>query len=216
MAKKAQRVNKSGKQNKKHSKQLTYVVVACIIIVVCMFIYYWASIASTKFEYLGLNFQKTNEGNLVFYKSSVQITQADGKLFNYVLNLRNDPRELDVPKFPIRFLKTNKTFISINPDIGECDDATLAFMTIGQFVGAMGIDGKGAFANKSLADEKQTPYVTCENSKTNTVLLFEAGNKTSIVKEGECYRIKIANCELVKAVEEIEVGAIASARGYIR
>ena len=79
----------------------------------------------------------------------------------------------------------------------------------------MGLNFKNALADKNQSEEFNRPYITCDDAGDKTVLLFEGGNKTEIVKEGECYKIRISNCEVIKATETVIVSSIATSRGYI-
>lgn len=207
----------SRKKEKKQDKQLRYILIVIGIILAIIIGAYFYIESLKNFEFLGLKFQKIDESGLKLYYTQLQITQDNGQTALYPLYLRNDPRKLNLA--PIEYIRADvPAYISISPSASTgnaCNEGMVAFLELGKFLSGMGFNVKTALADKNQSEEFNRSYITCDDAGNKTVLLFEGGNKTEIVKQGECYRIKIADCEVIKATETVIVSSIATSRGYI-
>ncbi len=192
------------------NKQLVYVIVIMAVVLIGFLGSYALINSSKSFEVLGLEFEKIKEGNIPFYYTKIHIVRPTGNAINYNLYLRNDPRTLNYPE-DINYINGKITFISIDSSVGECEEGVLAFTNLGSFLAASGIQAKGALTNETLAGERGMPYVTCDNTKSNTVFVFKGGNESLTEKTGEnCYTIYVKDCEIIKSVEEIILGTIST------
>jgi hypothetical protein len=204
------------KKKDKTEKQLVIIIVVMALIVLGIVAGYFIIQGQKKFDFIGLHFEKTKYGQLDFYYAKTQVTRPDGRIVNYNMYLRNDPRSLNLPEVRVEYIKGKNVYISLDPSLGECSDGTLAFTTLGSFFGVTGIRAEAALTNKTESEEKQISYITCENTKDSTVFVFEEGETREIIKKDNCYVVSVPNCELVESVEEIILGTIATSRGYIQ
>lgn len=199
-----------------HDRQLKYILVIIGIIIFFIFVTYLYVNSTYKFKFLGLNFEEVEISDANWYYTNVNIIQDTGESYNYELYLRNDPRDLNLSLEPVRYIRSNTTYITYSANFDNCSVVGMApFLELGKFLGGIGVNAKSALADENLSLESGFPYVTCENTKNNTVILFESGEKTEVVQENNCYRVKVANCEFNKATEIFIISTIATARGYI-
>ena len=62
------------------------------------------------------------------------------------------------------------------------------------------------------AGAKRDKWVTCENQPGNRVVEILKGNETKVSIERNCYRIEVADCQILEAVEKLIVQSIVDAR----
>jgi len=82
--------------NEKHEKQLRWsLFLMAGIILIMVLIPFINNNFINKFNYHGIEFQKTHLGNLVFYSAKFPVVGGTGQVIgDYAVNLRNDPRDL--------------------------------------------------------------------------------------------------------------------------
>lgn len=182
-------------------KQLFYAVIIMAAVLVLFFAAYAMFQQSKKFEYNGFKFEKIMYDKLPLYYTKISITRMDGNIINYNLYLRNDPRKNNIESDAFVQFMRGTIFVSLNKDFEKCEDTNLAMTNIGMLFGAIGLDLRGALDNLEQAETLKRPYVTCENTKNNTVILYTEADKTSIIQQGDCYAINVANCGILNATE---------------
>jgi len=196
---KEKHVTKSLKEAEK--KQLFYAVIIMAAILVLFFLIYFMSQQTKKFEYNGFKFEKIMYDKLPLYYTKISITRMDGNIINYNLYLRNDPRKNNIESDAfVQFMK-GAIFVSLNKDFEKCEDTNLAMTNIGMLFGAIGLDLRGALDNLEQAEMLERPYVTCENTKNNTVILYKEAGEAGIIQQGDCYVINVADCRILNATE---------------
>lgn len=202
---------------KKENRQIMWMMtlMTLIIIIVIMVPYVYNNFIN-KFDYNGLEFQKTKLGDLVFYSSKFPVVSGTGQVIgDYAVNLRNDPRELDdvivnVTDNKIQFaLEGNKfgtTYISLNPFMKMCEDTVISMAALSGFLGDSGLEVKSAYTDKAYARENNGTHRWCYDSGFDTVIIVTDGNETSITEIApNCYKISYKDCEILKASERFEL-----------
>lgn len=206
-AKKSENKEKNGKLSKKQIRQLIYIVIGMGLLFLALIVIYAIQNSNNHFTFLGLNWDRQKFGEILVYHSQIQAVSSSGNsLFD--LYIRNDPRSLNLPNETIRFMK-DTVYLSIDESIGECKEGTVAFTDLGKFLAALKIPAKMGLTNKSEAENSNLPFITCANSLTSTVFIFKGANETQVIKEGNCYIVEVADCEIIKAAESIMVGTIS-------
>lgn len=166
------------------------------------------------FEYEGLTFSKQKIGEIrVFHHSYYVQTPAGLALYNFYV--RNDPRENDVPvNGESNLMKPGSiVYLSVNSDgLQECRYGPLAVGSLSSFltdnqmrVIAGNLNFWDAGLNKDL-------WATCENKPGNKVIEILKANETKISIEGNCYRIEVADCQILEATEKLELESILNAK----
>jgi len=167
-----------------------------------------------KFDYIGLEFQKTQLGELIFYSTRFPVVGVQGQVIgNYAINFRSDPRKLEyipvnIPNSTITFAKNNKgqyneVFISLNPEMKTCVDNGIALANLAGFLQDSGLDTKSAVTDENYAKDNSLRYATCKSRSADTVITIESGNETKILKSGEsCYKIVYKDCEIIPVTEK--------------
>jgi len=194
------------KQNHQLVIAITLMILMILIIVLVPFI---KDNYINKFTYSHLEFQKIKNENLLIYSTQIPVVDSQNRILPYSWNFRNDPRQLKlipvrVPNKSIAFLKNKPTYISIEKDAPFCPDNTLAVFSLLNFLDDFGnLDVKGAVSDSEYSEETSHPFITCENSPLNTVIIFKSGNETSIENPKEnCYEINYKECEVNQATEK--------------
>lgn len=195
-------------KNQKQTEIIVGIVIGILLLLVVLVIY---ATASNKFEYLGMKFKKISYGDIILYSTSVPVTNG-GQITGYIaVDFRNDPRTLkdipiDVPN-GIRFLKSKLVYLSVDEATGDCEDSGLAIINFGGlFLKNAGFEVKVASMYRNYSEQQKIPYVNCGNNLNDTVILIKRGNETKIKeKTMNCYEVSFKDCEILKAVEKVEL-----------
>jgi len=198
------------KQNSQIKWAIFLMIAALLIILVVPFI---MKNYVDKFDYKGLDFQKTKMGDLIFYSVKFPVISGTGEVIgDYAVNFRNDPRDLEyidvnitngTVKFVRNFGKYGDVYISIDDKIIDCDDAIIAMASLSGFLGDSGLKIKSAVLNKTYAKENNETFINCWDSDVNTVIKVMPGNETRIREAKEnCYEIIYKDCEILQASEK--------------
>lgn len=227
MKKGSQKVNESKnkveiKNNKKVPKErkLEREVLGILLfmgVLVVLFIIassYFRSLHS--FEYKGLTFSEERLGTIPIFHHSYFFKAKDGRLINYNLYLRTDPREMDwiqVNGDKLTLNQNEVVFVSVDtPALQECKYSPLAVASISSFLADNQINILGGNLNFWDAGNKRQDWITCDNHKGNKVIEIKKGNETRIDLHGNCQEIQIADCKVLEAVERFEVQTIVDAQ----
>ncbi len=199
---------------KLQNKQIKWAVFLMIgIILLIILVPYINKNFINKFSYKGLEFQKTQLGDLYFYSTRFPVVSATGQVTgNYAVNLRNDPRDLDsipvnVTKNEIKFAKIGgrrygPAYISFNPSMDTCEDSSIAVFTLAGFLRDSGLNVKTAVNDQDYAKENDLEYRDCSSSSTDTVIFIDDGDKTAINELGpNCYEIIFNECKILEGTE---------------
>lgn len=203
--------------HKKQNNMLKWVFFLMIgIIVLVILVPYVKMNYFDRFEYGGLEFQKTQLGELVFYSAKFPVVGLTGNVIgNYAVNLRNDPRDLEyinvnVSEDKIKFAIDDKEFgdvyISLYPFMETCEDTGIAMVTLAGYLRDSGLEVKSAVTDKAYARNNNQTQKWCSPFETVIVIsdrgVFTDGNETAITEIGKnCYEIKFKDCEVMQATE---------------
>ena len=203
------------KRKNKTDKQVFWLI-GIMVFVLLIFIFVYAALWNVShFEYIGLKWEKTKFGKLDVYRTNIIINMPNKNPETYDFYLRNDPRKLEeIPlNAVIRLKQNNFSYVTIDDSLQNCSDFSASLVDLGSFLAAFGIRTKTGVMNQSLAEEQGKDYVICGN-KDNSIITYEKAEKTEILQVGDCFQIKVANCEVRKGFERFMLGLIAHSRGY--
>jgi len=201
---------------KKQNSQVKLAILLMAAVIIIIFLVPFIIKEANKFEYIGLEFQKTQLGDIFFYSTRFPVVNIQGQIIgDYSINFRNDPRELeyikvDVPDKRIEFLKNtggqyNLVYLAINPSMDVCGDSGIAMLNLAGFLRDSGLEVESAVTNKTYAEETGYPYVNCLENPVNTIIRVSSTNssETAIYKTTKnCYDIVFKNCEIIPVSEK--------------
>ncbi len=187
-----------------------------IIVVFLIASAYFKSLNS--FEYEGLTFSKKRVGEIEVFHHSYYIQIAPGNLALYNFYIRTDPRKNEVPITGKSNLMNpgSVVYLSVNSDgLAECRYSPLAVGSLSSFI----TDNQMKVIAGNLdfwdAGSRSDLWATCENKPGNKVIEILKGNETRVTISGNCYRVEVANCEILEATEKLEVQSIVDAKKII-
>lgn len=194
----------------KQVKWAVFFMIGIILIVVLFFVI--KSNFIDRFDYKGLEFQKTQLGEIRFYSARFPIVSGTGKVIgDYAVNLRNDPRKLDYItintttgkiEFAVDRNKYGDVYISLNPFMEICEDSGIAVLTLSTFLRDSGLNVKSAVTDKAYAKANNLTQRWCTNSGFDTVIIVTNGNETSINEIApNCYEMSFKECEVLQVSE---------------
>ncbi len=196
---------------KKQNMQVFWVIFLMVaIVVIILFVPYIKKEFFYKFKYANLDFYKTRLGDINFFSAKIPLVDTRGESTGYYsINNREDPRTLDnitvnIPNDIFDFHRDKIVYISLASDLPRCEDSILGVTTITNFLTNFGnMKVKAAISNETYAKEQKFPYITCENSRNNSVILYNYGKNNSITKNGEnCYVLTYNQCNINRVSEK--------------
>lgn len=168
------------------------------------------------FEYEGLTFAKKRVGEIPLFHHSYYIKAPSEQLIKYNLYLRNDPRENNVTVIgvPSKLLMPGAvSYLSVNSDgLAQCRYSPLAVASISSFMSDNQMKVIAGNLDFWEAGANRNKWITCENKPGNIVVEIFKGNETKITIDNKCYKIEVADCEILEATEKLEVQSIADAK----
>lgn len=172
-----------------------------------------------NFEYSGLAFREERVGEIpVFHHSYYFKNPDDGRLINYNMFLRIDPRENNVSIEGDRLIfeqGRKVVFLSVDSeDLRQCRYSQLAVANLAGFLADNQIPIKSGTPDFWAVATNKQQWVTCENKPGNKVIEVRKGNETKIVINGNCYKVYVNNCEILPALEKLQVQSIVEAREF--
>lgn len=212
-------MKKRKEKEDKYESQLKWILAILGIVIAIMAAILIVDIGSSKFEYLGVKFEKIKQGNRIEYDARFSLIDDSGKVTAYMpFTFSEDPRKLrDIEINGTIKLKKNVAFSATKEIImGKCDDSILAPARLNLFLLSAGlnINEYTVVINKTEAEERNLTYSDCSNSDEKySVILFEKGNIDRIIKDGNCYRLQIANCNFLNVTERFMIGVYAYSKG---
>ncbi len=224
---------KSSKQNEEDKQKTSskidreiYWVFGVMIAAIALFLVgYMLTKESNSFDYNGLEFQKEMLGNIPLFKhtyltekvvrTTFQVIRT-GDAANVIILLRNDPRELEnIPvEGKIEYLPIGQ-FVYITIDSSPellCEYSTIAMHELSSFLTQNGFAVKAGVSDETAAAEQNLSYITCENHPDRMVISFQAGDSPSIVRNGNCYTITVADCDILAPTEKFIIQSLIDAR----
>ena len=196
---------------KKQNKQILWaVVLMCSLILIIVIVPFIKTNFISKFTYIGLEFQKTQLGDMYFYTTSIPVANNLNEIVGtFSINFRNDPRKLEdittkkTTTVPI-FKKENIVYISTGKVERNCKEGVPAMLTLAGFLREFAqMNVSAGISDKQFAEEMGFPYITCANTKNNTVIEIIEGSETKITQTSpDCYKLEYANCDVLKVSEK--------------
>lgn len=186
---------------------------AAIIVVFLIASAYFKSL--NTFEYEGLTFSKQRVGEIKLFHHSYYIKLQNGALALYNFYLRNDPRENQVLINGKSGLMSpgSVVYLSVNSDgLQECRYGPLAVGSLSSFITDNQMKVIAGNLNFWDAGLNKDLWATCENKPGNKVIEILKGNETKVTINGNCYKVEVANCEILEATEKLEVQSLLDAK----
>lgn len=167
-----------------------------------------------RIEYNGLTFNRERFGEVMFYHYSYLMPVNATKIKAIDVYIRGDPRENKVPvEGEIVYPADKVVYIGINNSgLVDCEDSMIAISELTQFILANGIEIKVGNADKADANRTNTSYIPCSHYPSNMVLILQSSSETKISRDGHCYTIDVANCEMLPALEKFILQSIVDAK----
>ncbi|MFH1307914.1 MAG: hypothetical protein ABIH72_03610 [archaeon] len=217
------------KTNEKQARQIKIIGIFMAVMILGIFSAALIVKESRKFSYGGLEFEKIMFDNLPLYHARTPMSDLTGNVIaNYNIYLRNDPRDLEYIPVDGEIIFQHTVLISVDQSIEECRDNFRLIAQLSEFLGAAGIEPEFAVTNKTLAEEKELNYATCEGksvvfevdekgvklSKGSTVIILTSGETSNIKRVSEdCYELSISNCENTQIIERFIIASAAHSKG---
>jgi len=213
------------KTSPKRDKEL-YWIFGVMVAAIALFLVGFSFVKeSNSFDYQGLDFQKEMLGNIPLYKhtyltekivrTTAQIVRT-GDASAVTILLRNDPRKLkNIPiEGKIEYLPVEH-FVYITVDSSPellCDYSTIAMAELSSFMTQNGFAAKAGISDEAAAEEQNLDYISCENYPDKMVISFKSGDSPSVVREGNCYTITVADCDILAPTEKFIIQSILDAK----
>jgi hypothetical protein len=216
---------KDKKISSKIDRELYWVFSIMVLAIAIFLVGFVLTKESKSFDYNGLDFQKEMLGNIPLYKhtyltekisrTSAQVIRT-GDASNVIILLRNDPRKLDVipVEGKIEYLPVEQ-YVYITFDTSPellCEYGSIAMAELSSFLTQNGFVAKAGVSNEATAKEQNLSYITCENHPERMVISLRAGDKPSVVRNGNCYTLSVANCDILAPTEKFIVQSIIDAK----
>tara|TARA_Y100000310_G_C20566144_1_gene755585 strand:+ start:46 stop:690 length:645 start_codon:yes stop_codon:yes gene_type:complete len=208
---------KKSKGERRLERELMYVV-GFMVFLFILFVFASSIFKSfNTFEYEGLTFTKEKAGNIPVFHYYYYFENVKGKLIEYNLYLRVDPRKNKVPLNGDEIVMDNKKtlFISTdkNSELNACPYGVLGASNLARFLSDNDFKVEPGYLNESNSEGSDVEHVTCEKYPQNTVIKIVDGNESKVSIDENCYEIMISNCEdFLSATEKFTVHAIIDAK----
>jgi hypothetical protein len=202
------------KEQEQKIKNRTYVVLTLLIIAAIAYFILpelLGVLNPKEIEYRGLIFDKQNYESLTFYHYAYPI-ESNGKNFRNNIYLREDPRKNNVSVEGNIIFTDKNVYITIDSSgfVG-CMDFTRDVSALPIFLVNNLLNITAGTVNASEAFITKMPLVTCDKFPDNPVIYVYAGNETKITADGNCMKVEVSNCDLLRASEKFEVQSILDA-----
>lgn len=203
------------KGERKLEKELLGILIFLAVLVVVFLIAsaYFRSL--NYFEYEGMTFSKQKLGDIPLFHHSYYIKTSTGELAQYNFYLRNDPRYNNVSiSGKSNLLSPGAVvYLSVNSDgLQQCRYSHLAVGTISSFISDNQMKVIAGNLDFWQAGARRDLWATCENKPGNRVIEILKGNETKVTIGGNCYRVEVANCEILEAIEKLETQSLVDAK----
>ena len=171
------------KRVKREERQLKWILIMMAILLFFVLLIYFIMQYEREFEYAGLKFNKIMFDKLILYYTKIPVADPYGNIVAYYnLYLRNDPRKLKNIAINSRILLRKNVVVTLDPSVLECDDNIIAVANLGEFLKAIGINAEFATTNKTLANESEIKYATCDTISGKSIITIKKAEKTEILR----------------------------------
>ncbi|MDP3026480.1 MAG: hypothetical protein Q8N63_02140 [Nanoarchaeota archaeon] len=195
----------------KQNRQVIWVIVlmTCLILIIVGVPFIKNNLIN-KFRYITLDFQKTQLGDMYFYSTLIPVADSSNNIVGtFSMNFRNDPRKSEDINFkkttttPV-FIKDKPVYISPGKIERNCVESSAATLTLSGFLRQFAqLNVSAGISDKKVAEENNFPYISCINTKKNTVIEIIEGNETKIEQiSPDCYRLEYKDCDIMKVSEK--------------
>ena len=203
------------RKERKIERELLGILAFLAVLVIAFLIAsaYFRSLNS--FEYNGLTFSKQKLGEIQLFHHTYYVKTSSGQLAKYNFYVRNDPRENNVSISGKSNLLSagSVAYLSVNSDgLQQCIYGPLALGSISSFMSDNQMKVVAGNLDFWQAGVRRDLWATCENKPGNRVIEILKGNETKVTIKGNCYRIEVANCEILEATEKLELQSLIDAR----
>jgi hypothetical protein len=206
----------------KEDKELYWILGAAIVVVALFLIFLSFRSSLGSFDYQGLQFEKTKFGDIPIYKYtyfSDKVIRTTGSVVRtnqtsrVTVLLRNDPRSLDIPvEGKIEYLQREQfVYVTVNSDL-LCEYSQIAMADLSSFLSQNGFQLRAGVSNEAEAQAQNLGYITCEAHPDRMVISFEAGDEDKVTREGNCYTITVADCDILPPTEKFIIQSIIDAK----
>ena len=204
-------------RKKDQNKQIYWILGVMILVLVIILLIPAASRWFNSFNYEGLSFTKERFGTIPVYHYYYNLKDVSGKVVQYNLFLRIDPRtnNATVKGDILYHPKASTVYVTFNQtDILTCPNVLREASTLTSFLADNQYKVKTGISDESEAIANNVTFITCEKYPSDMVISISKSNQTSIEKKlANCYNIKVADCAgLLEAVEKFEVQSIIDAK----
>ena len=90
---------------------------------------------------------------------------------------------MDIPNRVFDFIQQNPVYLSINKEIPQCELNIVALFTLTDFLSGFGnMEVEASYTDEEFARERGAVHATCDTHASNTVVVVQQGEETSIKK----------------------------------
>lgn len=162
------------------------------------------------FTYHNLSFVVEQKGSRINYITKMKFLDRHG-LKPAVMNIsfKTDPRQLDISS-DLEKMPAQKTYVSFENTAFTCNDSTMAAITLGYFLGLLGVNAKSAVVDPKMASgDFEDEVKNCSDATASeTVIILKGAGEATIKQEEDCIVAGIAKCESVKTVDALILNLI--------
>jgi len=195
-----------------YSKQTKVVALVMVVLIVSVVGVYWLVRKDTTINFNGIEFSKSQEGTVLYYKSLLGYVTATGEQIPFILKFRTNPEKLaEIPvNGKIKVLKD--AIVTLSPQIANCSNTYITMLDMAMTLKAFGTTTIPATTDRNYSIKNNATLADCRNSLNKTVIVFKEGNETRIDQETvvfkNCYIAEIKNCEIRESYERFILGYI--------
>ena len=209
------------KKKKKFTKEKLIekdLIIIGLFLFFLVFIFYVSSSyfkSLNEFKYEGLTFNKVKYGNIPIFHHYYYIDAGQSNLIKYNLYTRTDPRTNDfiVEGEDLLIDISKPLYVSVNATgLQKCEYSVVGVSDLTSFLSDHQFNIKGGNVNFFEAWAKGQEWITCESKQDSSVIEIFEGLENKISKEGNCFKIEVANCDIMKAVDKFRVQHIIDVR----
>ena len=195
----------------KEDKQLIWFFIVIGVVFLSFLGPYFYIQDSNNFEYAHIDWTIEDYKDLRVYHGRFKSITNQNVNFNTFL--RNDPRENEVETVGSFTDYKVGAIISMSPEVDKCrGELSRVMLDLGSFlkqgIGIRQLDVGST--NKSVAENLNRQYTTCESVKDRTVVIVELG-EPKVVQDDEnkeCYTIYASDCQDIAGVEKFIVKTV--------
>ncbi len=186
------------KEKSKENKLLLKILLVIGMFFLAILVAFFVMKSSAHPKYNGVNFNVIQEGEITFYQTSFQVIYK-GKLTNYNIYLRNNPKDLE-KEVPFQGELELRNFMVVNTTTENlfCEgDWSLATGNL------MNLE---IFNIEIMRDEN----ASCSEGGEYMFVEIEEGEETKIEQFGpSCYRLTVSDCEILPVTERFMIEVFA-------